>query len=318
MTKPTRYSLLLALLYCLVASVYIVFSGRIAAQLATSVEDLRHIEQVKGILYVAVTTVAVFVGGWFAMRRIDRTAEELGRRERALIVNEGRVMAGLMAASVAHDANNVLQSVIGHLSMIEPGTSKGVLGELRGGVERLVGLNRRLVSRARGADSGELQEIGLTAAARQTLEGIHTHANVRSRRVALRGDDSVMVIAHPLLLEQVMTNLLLNACEATREGGSVDLVVSAAGDDAVLEVDDDGPGIPVERRANLFDALTTTKSSGSGLGLFSVRACVQAMGGEVEVGDSPLGGARFRVRLARKSNSAAAQPSLASAPVRRQ
>lgn len=318
MTKPIRYSLLLALLYCLVASVYIVFSGRIAAQLATSVEDLRRIEQVKGILFVVVTTIAVFVGGWMAMRRIDRTAEELVRRERALIVSEGRVMAGLMAASVAHDANNVLQTVIGHLSLLEPEASEGVLGELRGGVNRLVGLNQRLVSRARGADPGEEQEIGLLAVARQTIAGIRTHAHVRSRRVAVRGDDGVVVKAHPLLMEQVITNLLLNACEATREGGCVDLVVSVVGDDAVLDVDDDGPGISVDRRANLFDALATTKSSGSGLGLFSVRACVQAMGGEVEVGDSPLGGARFRVRLARSSNVAAAAPSSSSTLGRRQ
>lgn len=299
MTKSIRYSLLLALLYCLVASVYIVFSGRIAAQFAASVEDLRRIEEVKGILYVAVTTIAVFFGGLVAMRRIDHDAEELVRRERALLASEGRVMAGLMAASVAHDANNVLQTVIGHLSLLEPGASDDVLGELRGGVTRLVGLNRRLVTGARGADLNDEQDVVLTAIARETIAGIRAHAHVRGRRPIVRGDDAMVVRTQPLLLQQVITNLLLNACEATREGGRVELVVSGEGDEAVLEVHDDGPGVPIERRANLFDALTTTKATGSGLGLFSVRACVQVMGGEVEVGDSPLGGARFRVRLPR-------------------
>lgn len=299
MTKSIRYSLRLALVYCLVATLYIVFSGRVAAQIATSVEDLRRIEEIKGILYVAVTTVAVFVGGWLAMRRIDRDAGELVRRERALVASEGRVMAGLMAASVAHDANNVLQTVIGHLSLLEPGASEDVLDELRGGVTRLVGLNRRLVTGARGADLTDEQDAVLTVLARETIAGMRAHAHVRGRRPTVRGDETLVVRTKPLLLQQVITNLLLNACEATRDGGRVDLVVSGDGCDAVVEVHDDGPGIAPERRSNLFDALTTTKANGSGLGLFSVRACVQAMGGEVDVGESPLGGACFRVRLPR-------------------
>jgi two-component system nitrogen regulation sensor histidine kinase NtrY len=53
----------------------------------------------------------------------------------------------------------------------------------------------------------------------------------------------------------------------------------------------------MERRERIFEALETTKLDGSGLGLFSVKSCVTALGGTVEVGDSPLGGARFRVHL---------------------
>jgi two-component system CitB family sensor kinase len=66
---------------------------------------------------------------------------------------------------------------------------------------------------------------------------------------------------------------------------------------AVIEVHDNGPGVPVERRADLFTSLATTKPDGNGLGLFSVKACANGLGGQVEVGDSPLGGALFRIRL---------------------
>jgi nitrogen-specific signal transduction histidine kinase len=64
-------------------------------------------------------------------------------------------------------------------------------------------------------------------------------------------------------------------------------------------VHDNGPGIPQERRSSLFDAMTTTKQGGSGLGLFSARTCVHGLGGMLEVAVSPLGGALLRVRLPR-------------------
>lgn len=305
MSRSLRYSLLLAATYCTVAATYIVFSGKIAAQFATSVEDLEHIEMVKGIVYVAVTTLAVFFGGLVAMRRIDRDNEELLRRERALVQSEGRMMAGLMAATVAHDANNVLQSVIGNLSLLERRADTDVLEELDHGIARLVDLNRRLVGAARGAERAESRDVDVVRAVRDTIAGIRSHANVRSRRVNVRGDESMAVRTQPILLQQVVVNLVLNACEATKVGGRVDVAVLGEGDQAVLEVHDDGPGVPKERREHLFDALETTKASGSGLGLFSVRACVEAMGGAVEVEDSPLGGACFRVRVPRAVAAAA-------------
>ena len=76
-------------------------------------------------------------------------------------------------------------------------------------------------------------------------------------------------------------------------------------------------GVPVERRERIFDSLETTKPAGTGLGLFSVKSCVAALEGSVDVGDSPLGGACFRVRLpelARKdSGLAVAAPGVAGA-----
>ena len=299
MSRSLRYSLLLAATYCTVAATYIVFSGKIAAEFATSVEDLERIEMVKGIVFVAVTTLAVLFGGLVAMRRIDRDNEELVRRERALVRSEGRTMAGLMAATVAHDANNVLQSVIGNLSLIGHGADSDVLEELDQGIARLVDLNRRLVTAARGAEQGKATDVCVMGSVRQSVAGIRSHAHVRSRRVSVQGEEGLTIRTQPLLLQQVIVNLVLNACEATKEGGRVDVAVRGQGDEAVLEVHDDGPGVPKDRRKHLFDALATTKASGSGLGLFSVRACVEAMGGVVEIEDSPLGGACFRVRVPR-------------------
>jgi signal transduction histidine kinase len=115
----------------------------------------------------------------------------------------------------------------------------------------------------------------------------------------------VEVSANPTLLSQIVTNLLVNAGEATDGKGQVAVRVTTEGGRACLEVDDDGPGVPVERRAGLFDALVTTKPHGNGMGLFSVKAAALALGGSVSVDVAPLGGARFRVTLPLRAGDAA-------------
>jgi len=71
--------------------------------------------------------------------------------------------------------------------------------------------------------------------------------------------------------------------------------VVAAGGQARLELEDEGPGILRERREGLFDALVTRKPDGDGVGLFSVKAAAQVLGGRVSVGEAPCGGALSRV-----------------------
>ena len=73
--------------------------------------------------------------------------------------------------------------------------------------------------------------------------------------------------------------------------------VEREGDYWVLDIDDNGPGIPDAIRPTLFDPYVTTKSDGTGLGLAIVKKVVVEHGGSVSVDASPLGGARFRIRL---------------------
>ncbi|TDO44394.1 signal transduction histidine kinase [Kribbella sp. VKM Ac-2527] len=120
-------------------------------------------------------------------------------------------------------------------------------------------------------------------------------------RVDRHDVEPVQVTGDALLLEQLVRNLVDNAvAHATRE---VRIGLSIDGDEAVLTVDDDGPGVPVERRQEIFERFTRLDGArdrdhgGAGLGLAIVADIVKAHDGVVEVGDAPLGGARFRVRL---------------------
>lgn len=294
----TRYAAILAGAYVVVAGIYIVVSGHVAARAAHSVEDMRRIETIKGVLYVAVTAAAIFAGARWAMVRMERDALELRRREQALVANEGRVFAGLTAAAIAHDANNVLTVALADLDLMEmDGIAGADLQRLRQTLGRLVGLNRRLLESAQSFASREGAPLAAADAVREVLAVLRSHSDVRRCRVSVAGGDGVVVTASPALMHQLVGNLVINAAQAAGAGGNIEVRVEGVDGEALIEVHDNGPGVPVERRGDLFTALVTTKPDGNGLGLFSVKACAAGLGGGVEVGDSHLGGALFRVRL---------------------
>jgi signal transduction histidine kinase len=102
-------------------------------------------------------------------------------------------------------------------------------------------------------------------------------------------------------LSQILINVLENAIKHGREGGCI-AVSSALLDERYVEirVDDNGPGVAADERESVFSLATrghNARGAGSGLGLAVVRLLVERVGGEADVVDSPLGGARFRVRL---------------------
>jgi PAS domain S-box-containing protein len=117
------------------------------------------------------------------------------------------------------------------------------------------------------------------------------------------GDGRVGVLADLDVVAVVVDNLLSNTRKYAPAGTPVLVRVSVDGDDVVTSVEDAGPGVPAEDRARIFDKFTrlgdhlTRPQQGVGLGLYIVRRSVEAMGGTVEVGESSLGGAAFRVRL---------------------
>lgn len=101
-------------------------------------------------------------------------------------------------------------------------------------------------------------------------------------------------------LTQVLVNLVKNAEEALKDkGGQVRVRVKGTETDAIVEVEDTGPGIPPEHRARIFEPYFTTKEGGTGLGLAIASRILQEHGGKLEVGGEPGQGARFSVVLPR-------------------
>ncbi|MCE9667929.1 ATP-binding protein [Myxococcus stipitatus] len=102
------------------------------------------------------------------------------------------------------------------------------------------------------------------------------------------------------MLTQVLVNLVKNAEEAMADkGGSLRVRVKGTEADAIIEVEDSGPGIPPENRARIFEPYFTTKEGGTGLGLAIAARILQEHGGKLEAGGEPGRGARFSVVLPR-------------------
>lgn len=112
-----------------------------------------------------------------------------------------------------------------------------------------------------------------------------------SRPVAAQADPDQMTVA--------LRALLRNAIEAVECGGRVELSASAGADHFVVEIDDDGPGIPAEARSHVFNPFYSGRQAGRGLGMGLCKAwrLIGLHGGRIDVGRSPLGGAQFRATI---------------------
>jgi len=122
-------------------------------------------------------------------------------------------------------------------------------------------------------------------------------------------DQPALAYVDPQLLKRAIINLVKNAVQALtgagRKDGEVELRLFANGDFWVLDVNDNGPGIPEEMRSRIFEPYVTTKESGTGLGLAITKKIVVEHGGTISVGSSDSGGARMRIRLPKPGTSRA-------------
>jgi len=212
---------------------------------------------------------------------------------------------GRMISGVAHELNNPLASIVGYAQLIDPASGDEKLAErlqiLRREAERCRKIVENLLSFARRREP-EILSLSLNEVVRNVVTLLEYQLRVDDVGVetelgrdvpALRGD------AHQL--EQVLVNLLTNARHAIGKSGRPGTVFistrRAASGTVVLEVRDDGPGIPDAVRSRIFDPFFTTKPAGegTGLGLSLVYGIVAAHGGTIEVHQPPEGGTLFRL-----------------------
>lgn len=300
--KLHRLALYLSLGYLVICAVYIIISGDIALSSTQSPQQLALMERYKGLAFVFFTSLLFYVITRILVRRILQQESELNFQRRALLEAEMRGAAGLMAASVAHDIKNVLTLFnfqIYRLNRGQPETGEQhpVLDKLAEGVDRLDGLAKRLLALSRTGVMLDAQDQDLVAVIQDNVEFLRLHETVRSCELTLSTSAPIPMMLHRGLIDQMMLNLLINAAEAINGRGKIQVAIRQDGGDAVIEVHDNGPGIEKKGSTAIFDAFYTTKTTGHGLGLYTVKACAELHGGVVSVEPSALGGACFRVSI---------------------
>ncbi len=184
---------------------------------------------------------------------------------------------------------------------LDPAERDAALEQMDADAARMMRMLGTLQTLARGDTAAALprEQVELTAlvgAAADAARG--RHPSTRWTLEVPAGE--VTAQGWPDGLRAMIDNLLENAARHGRQGGEVTVSLSGAGDPIWLTVDDDGEGVPVDHRERIFDRFErgdSTGVDGSGLGLSLVRQQARLHGGDVTVGESPAGGARFRVSL---------------------
>lgn len=289
-----------ALTYVVIAGAYIAGSSRVARAVSVDLATLESIETFKGIGFVLVTGLLVFVFSHVAFCRLLRQREQLVSAQQALLHTDSKVTAGLLAATVAHDLNNTLAIIglgIAELRAASSASDAETLDDMQAAAEEAGGLSKRLSEIARSSATGSACSIDLARTVSEGLELARLHPAVRRCSVTVEMQTGSPIRGHALLIHQMLSNLVINAAEATGPGGRVLVRVQPLEEGGLVEVHDDGPGIPDDQREAIFEAFHTTKATGTGLGLLSVRLCAKLHGGRADVERSPLGGACFRIVL---------------------
>jgi PAS domain S-box-containing protein len=214
-------------------------------------------------------------------------------------------------ALVAHDLRTPLQSVllqIDTLMLRAAGDSASVpvstLQVMKRNSQRLDRLVRDLLDASQVDSQGihlDLVTVRLPLLASSVVSQVGGALGTHTAVVVVTGEPPP-VLADPLRLEQVLTNLLENAAKYSEEETQIRILIAPAGRGAALSVEDHGPGIAPEELPRLFDRYFQTqraraKRRGLGLGLFITKGLVEAHGGTISVESIPGTGSTFRIWL---------------------
>ncbi len=248
-------------------------------------------------------------------QELQARVDELHRTEQALratqddLVQAGKLaVLGQMAASITHEINQPLAALRALNDNARVFLERGMQADAEGNLEAIAQLTQRIaaiVAQLKGfarRDELRVQPVDVAAAFQAAVALVSAEA--RRRRVKLDCPPvpaGLAVAGQQVRIEQVLVNLLRNGIDASAEkgGGTVSLQAEVEGGQALLRVTDDGPGLSDEVLARLFEPFFTTKRRGDGLGLgLSISASIaNALGGSLQGGNRPDGGAQFTLRL---------------------
>ena len=228
-----------------------------------------------------------------------------------LIRTENLAVIGQLSAGLAHEINQPLaalsmqsENALRFLELNDTSTVRHNLERISDLLRRLGVLSGRLRSFARRTD-GELDPVDLMQSVDSAIALLgHRLSKERLKLVIHRPDQPIKALGNAVRLEQVLVNLISNAMDALLGNGEpwIEILTGVDGDQAFIDVIDNGPGLSSTVMARLFEPFFTTKKTSSlGLGLAISQNIISRFGGVLSASNEASGGARFRVSLRRVS-----------------
>ena len=233
--------------------------------------------------------------------RISERTRQLQESQAMLVQQEKQAAFGLLAAGIAHEVGNPLAAIS---SLVQLLNRRNIEEETRGKLSLVDDQLRRIQRTLR-----ELVDFSRPAVNEQTRCDIHAmidaalniakyYKRKKGKTIVTQYTENVptlMIVRDQLV--QVFLNLILNAMDATEEGGIIEIQTSR--EDFWLRIDfrDDGQGVPEHLQPRIFRPYFTTKATGTGLGLFVSRNIVEQNGGRNELSKTSPSGTKFSVFL---------------------
>jgi signal transduction histidine kinase len=286
------------------------FEIRRSGKLLGTLSVRAHGAMMSGETYAALELIAEQLPAAFDLCRL---IEEKLQLERELAERERLALVGQMAASISHNLKNPLGSIktILQVQMESAELPASMRQETQMVLEEINRLSAKLnqllqFSRPGVRPHHASEKCEVARVAENVVNVLRHQADTRSIHLELVANSHAEVAASAESVNDIVSNLLLNALEAVAPGGKVLLAISIAQNACVLTFGDDGPGVPAALREKILQPFFTTKTRGSGLGLAIVARRLEEIGGRLEI-ESPIAhgkGSRFIVSIPRASRVA--------------
>lgn len=281
------------------------FLGFLAAIRAWLVEPVRALERATDVMSTGDLAHRIVVRGDDELARlataINRMAASLARIQTQLVTAERFALLGELASYVAHNIRNPLASIRataqGEAIDLPAGDPhRAALGDIVGAADRLDAWVGDLLR--------SLSPIALERRPGSVTDLVARSVALARPRLAASGIEVATALAptppvafDEAKLEQVLSAVLANAADASPPGGRIEVGLAHDADAVTLRIADQGRGVPPNGRGRLFTPFSTTKASGTGLGLWLSQKIVVAHGGTITLRDGRHGGTTVEIRL---------------------
>jgi signal transduction histidine kinase len=232
-----------------------------------------------------------------------RDAESVRRIESEIELSHRLAAIGRLASGVGHEVKNPINAIVVHLELLrqklqqaDPATRRhmDVIGSeihrLDRVVQMLVDFTRPVELRLTDLDVRKLvDDVTQLASPDAARQGVKIERQLPAESLLARADSD--------LLKQALLNVVLNGVQAMPQGGTLSIRASKEDDEIMVEVRDQGSGIPAEIRDKIYDLYFTTKKTGTGIGLAMTYKVMQLHHGSVDFESADGRGTSFRLRL---------------------
>ncbi len=257
--------------------------------------------QILLLLSILANQTAVAVENSKNYNALLKANEELKVMQAQMIQAAKLAAVGELAGGIAHEINNPLQILLGHIQLMQLGRDLPKRIEIiRGQVEKISQIMKRLLNFSRKVpEDFKFEPVNVNFAIQEIITLVSYQFKYNDIELVLKLDPALPLIqGNKIYLQQVFLNIMINAKDAMPDGGKLIIETYCEDGNVIVKFTDTGVGIPDEIKEKIFEAFFTTKGSkGTGLGLSISRWIIKKHNGEIKVESEVGKGSTFIIIL---------------------